>query len=83
MNADLVYQPGEEGALQTRFGGVANAEIDPELRNSYMDEASVFLERVLAGDVGLRAGYVWRKDYDGCSRSTCCARSRRSTCRSR
>ncbi len=65
LNADLVYQPGEEGALQTRFGGVANAEIDPELRNSYMDEASVFVERVLAGDVGLRAGYVWRKDYDG------------------
>ena len=65
LNADLVYQPGEEGALQTRFGGVANAEIDPDLRNSYMDEASAFVERVLAGNVGLRVGYVWRKDYDG------------------
>lgn len=65
LNGDRVYQPGEEGVLQTRFGGVANASIDPNLRNSYTDEASFFVERALVADLGIRAGYVWKKDNDG------------------
>lgn len=65
LNNDRVYQAGEEGVLQTRFGGVANASIDPNLRNSYTDEASVFVERAVITDLGIRAGFVWKKDYDG------------------
>jgi hypothetical protein len=65
LNGDRVYQPGEEGVQQTRFGGVANASIDPNLRNSYTDEASFFVERSVMTDLGVRAGYVWKKDYDG------------------
>ena len=65
LNNDRVYQPGEEGVLQTRFGGVANAAIDPDLRNSYTDEASVFVERAVITDLGIRAGFVWKKDNDG------------------
>ncbi|MGE0866653.1 MAG: carboxypeptidase regulatory-like domain-containing protein [Vicinamibacterales bacterium] len=65
LNNDRVYQPGEEGVLQTRFGGVANASIDPNLKNSYTDEASVFVERAVITDLGIRAGFVWKKDNDG------------------
>jgi hypothetical protein len=65
LNGDRVYQAGEEGVLQTRFGGVANASIDPNLRNSYTDEASFFVERAVVADLAVRAGYVWKKDHDG------------------
>ncbi|MDP2321532.1 MAG: TonB-dependent receptor [Acidobacteriota bacterium] len=65
LNNDRVYQPGEEGVLQTRFGGVANASIDPNLKNSYTNEASLFLERAIITDLGIRAGFVWKKDNDG------------------
>ncbi len=65
LNNDRVYQAGEEGVVQTRFGGVANASIDPNLRNSFTDEASVFLEREVITDLGVRVGFVWKKDNDG------------------
>ena len=65
LNNDRVFQVGEEGVLQTRFGGVANASIDPNLRNSYTDEASFFVERAVITDLGVRAGFVWKKDNDG------------------
>ena len=64
-NNDRVYQAGEEGVLQTRFGGVANAAIDPNLENAYTDEASVFVERAVMNDLGIRVGYVWKKDKNG------------------
>jgi hypothetical protein len=65
VNNDRIYQEGEEGVLQTRFGGVANASIDPDLKNSYSDEASFFVERAIVTDFGVRAGYVWKKDKQG------------------
>lgn len=65
LNGDRVYQAGEEGVQQTRFGGVANASIDPNLRNAYTDEASFFVERSVITDLGVRAGFVWKKDNDG------------------
>ncbi len=65
LNNDRVYQPGEEGVLQTRFGGVANAAIDPNLENAYTDEASVFVERAVMNDLGVRVGFVWKKDKNG------------------
>ncbi len=65
LNNDRIFQPGEQGVLQTRFGGVANASIDPNLENAYTDEVSVFAERALRNDVGVRVGYVWKKDTNG------------------
>jgi carboxypeptidase family protein len=64
-NNDRVYQNGEERVLQTKFGGTANAAIDPNLKNSYTDEASVFVERAVITDLGIRVGYVWKKDNNG------------------
>ena len=65
LNNDRIFQEGEEGVLQTRFGGVANAAIDPELENAYTDEASVFVERAVLRDLGVRVGYVYKKDKNG------------------
>ena len=65
LNNDRIFQDGEQGALQTRFGGVANAFIDPDLENAYTDEASVFVERAVMTDLGVRAGFVWKKDKNG------------------
>jgi hypothetical protein len=64
-NGDRLFQEGEQGVLQTRFGGVANAAIDPNLKNSFTDEASVFIERAVMTDLGVRVGFVWKKDNDG------------------
>jgi hypothetical protein len=64
-NGDLLWQPGEEGALQARFGGTANVRIDPNLHNSYTDEFSTWIERELPGAVGARVGFVWKMDRNG------------------
>jgi hypothetical protein len=64
-NGDRIFQPGEQGTLIQQFGGSAGAEIDPNLKNSFTDEASVFVERAIRQDFGVRVGYVWKKDHDG------------------
>jgi hypothetical protein len=64
-NGDRLWQPGEEGAIRAQFGGTANVSIDPNLKNSYTDEFSTWLERELPGSVGARVGFVWKMDRDG------------------
>ncbi len=65
LNGDLIYQEGEETTLITRFGGVANAAIDADLENSYTDEMSFFVERAVLENLGVRVGYVYKKDNNG------------------
>ena len=36
--------------------------------NPHTDEASFFLERAVLADLGVRAGFVWKKDSDGWQR---------------
>jgi Carboxypeptidase regulatory-like domain len=67
-NGDRIYQEGEETTLIQRVGGTVNTSIDPNLENPYADEASVFLERSLMTDLGMRVGYVWKKDNNGWQR---------------
>jgi hypothetical protein len=67
-NGDRLWQDGEQGALQTQFGGTASVSIDPDLKNSYTDELSGWVERELGGQLGLRAGFVWKMDRDGYQR---------------
>src|SRR5215813_11394187 len=57
-NGDRLFQPGEQGTVIQSFGGSAGAEIDPNLKNSFTDEASGFIERALVKDIGIRVGYV-------------------------
>lgn len=65
LNNDRVFQNGEQGALQQRFGGTANSSIDPNLKNSYTDETSAFVERAVMKDLGVRVGFVYKKDKSG------------------
>lgn len=64
-NNDRVFQEGEQVVLQTKFGGAANAAIDPNLTNSHADETSVFAERSVMNDLGVRVGFVYKKAADG------------------
>jgi hypothetical protein len=66
LNGDRIFQEGETvGAAFTVFGGTSNVQIDPDLENSYTDEASFFLERAVIEDLGVRVGYVYKKDNNG------------------
>jgi hypothetical protein len=67
LNGDRVFQEGETVGTQPtiRFGGVANAANDQNLENAYTDEASIFIERAVMNDLGIRAGFVWKKDANG------------------
>lgn len=65
LNNDRVFQPGEQGALEQRFGGSSNVSLDPNLSNAYTDEASLFVERSVMADLGVRAGFVYKKDQNG------------------
>lgn len=67
LNGDRVFQENERVGTQPtqKFGGEANTSIDPNLENSYTDEAAFFIERALLADLGVRVGYVWKKDYNG------------------
>lgn len=67
LNGDRVFQLNERVGSQPtqKFGGSVNTSLDPNLENSYTDEASVFVERALLADLGVRVGYVWKKDFNG------------------
>jgi hypothetical protein len=67
LNGDRVFQDNERaGAAPTqKFGGTTNTSINPNLENSYTDEASFFVERAVLHDLGVRVGYVYKKDFNG------------------
>ncbi len=68
-NGDRLWQNGEQGAITEQFGGSSSVSIDPNLKNSYTDEFSAWVERELGGQVGVRAGFVWKMDRDGYQQS--------------
>jgi len=64
------WDNGEQGTLtsdQLSTNPVFNpaTAFDPNLKNSYTDELSFWLERQLPGNIGARVGYVWKMDRDG------------------
>ena len=68
-NGDRLWQDGEQGAIRRSSGGRPASSIDPDLRNSYTDEISAWAERELGGQIGVRAGFVWKMDRDGYQQS--------------
>jgi hypothetical protein len=68
LNGDRIWQPGESGTLQQVVGGSASITFDPNLRNSFTNELSTWLERDLGANIGMRAGFVWKMDRDGYQR---------------
>src|SRR5688572_11301363 len=61
-NGDLLWQPGEEGRLISSSGGVATTSLDPEQKDDYTYDMSVWLERELIANLGVRAGFVHRAE---------------------
>jgi len=54
-----IWDPGEEGRLVAVSGGTASTSLDPGLKNTYTRQASVFVEREAAPNIGVRTGFVW------------------------
>jgi hypothetical protein len=69
LNGDRLWQDGEQGALTTQSGGASTVQLDPNLKNSLTDELSAWVEQELPGQVGVRGGFVWKKDKDGYQQS--------------
>lgn len=59
-NRDKQFSVDELGPFVGLAGGARNT-IQSGIKNAYTDETSVFLERELMTDVGLRAGFVYKK----------------------
>jgi hypothetical protein len=62
VNSDRVFQMNEFGTFVSNTGGTSE-EIDPDKKHTYTDSYSVWFERELMSNVGVRAGYTYR--YDG------------------
>ena len=59
-NGDKLFQQSELGPFVSLSGGARNS-IEPGINNAYTDEANLFFERQVVNNLGLRAGYVWKK----------------------
>jgi hypothetical protein len=58
-NGNGVWDPGEEGNLLSVTGGTTATTFDPDLENTYVRQATVYLEREVAANFGVRTGFVW------------------------
>lgn len=63
-DGDLLYDPGEEGAINAAFGGVGTTQLDPNLKNTQTREVSAWVEHELIPGVGVQGGYVFREIDD-------------------
>ncbi|MGE3888573.1 MAG: TonB-dependent receptor [Vicinamibacterales bacterium] len=60
-NNNRLYDPGEEGVIIARLGGVASAVLDPNLKNTKTSEISAWVEHELIPGLAIQGGYVYRK----------------------
>jgi hypothetical protein len=60
-NGNGVYDPGEEGTLSASFGGRGSTTLDPDLKNTFTNEVSAWVEHEVVPGIGVQAGYVYRK----------------------
>ena len=58
-NGNGLWNAGEEGAVLSTSGGRATETLDANLQNTYTRQATVYLEREVAANFGVRAGFVW------------------------
>jgi hypothetical protein len=63
-NNDRRFQIGEQGSAPTAQALAGTIEIDPNLKQPYSHEASVFLERELFANLGGRVGFVYKTNDD-------------------
>jgi hypothetical protein len=62
-NGSGVWEPGEEGRLISSSGGVATTSLDPNQKDDYTYDMSVWIERELIANLGLRGGFVHREEH--------------------
>jgi hypothetical protein len=58
-NRNGVWDPGEQGAVLGVSGGSASTALDPNLQNTFTRQMTVYVEREVAHDFGVRTGLVW------------------------
>ena len=63
INGDRRWQAGEETALQSQ-ALEGSIKIDPNIKDPYTHEASVWLEHQLTDTMGVRGGYVYKTEDD-------------------
>ncbi len=59
-NRDRKFELGELGPFVSLAGGARNT-VEEGIKSAYTDEANVFFERQIIPNLGLRVGYVWKK----------------------
>ena len=57
-NSNGRWDPGEEGRLIAVSGGSTSTRLDPSIENTYVRQASAYIEREVAPDFGVRTGMV-------------------------
>ena len=57
-NSNGRWDRGEEGRLIAVSGGSTSTRLDPSIENTYVHQASAYIEREVAPDVGVRTGVV-------------------------
>jgi hypothetical protein len=58
VNTNGRWDPGEEGRLISVAGGSTSTRLDPDIANTYVHQASAFIEREVAPEFGVRTGVV-------------------------
>jgi hypothetical protein len=69
-NGDRRWQPGEQ-VTRTAQALAGSIELDPNLKQPYTHEASVFVERQLTDVIGVRTGFVYKTEDDLICLSNC------------
>lgn len=64
LNGDLIWQPGEEGALISDSTVPALGRVDPDIKQSFVYSATVGVDRQLTNTIAVGASFIWKKEYD-------------------
>jgi hypothetical protein len=63
-NGDRHFQIGEQSAQPTATALAGTISVDPDLKQPYSQEASVFFEREIMTQLGARVGFVYKSNHD-------------------
>ena len=63
-NGDRRYQPGETVGAPTASSLAGTVQLDPDLKQPYSHDATLYLERQLGPSVGARVGFVYKSEDD-------------------
>ncbi|MEO8680906.1 MAG: carboxypeptidase regulatory-like domain-containing protein [Vicinamibacterales bacterium] len=64
ISGDKKWQLGEESAAATAQALSGGVKLDPNIKDPYTHEASVWVERQITDTMGVRAGFVYKTEDD-------------------